>query len=72
MPLRHPDAPASDIDIKLTGIRPNEKLYEEMFFSAENVIPTNRPKVLRTRGRLPADGISKRVELLSWAAEEGT
>ncbi len=61
----------SDIAIKFTGIRPGEKLYEEMFFSAENVIPTDHPKVLRARGGLLADGINKRVELLSRAAEEG-
>ena len=61
----------SDIDIKFTGIRPGEKLYEEMFFSAENVIPTDHPKVLRARGGLVADGINKRIELLSRAAEDG-
>jgi FlaA1/EpsC-like NDP-sugar epimerase len=61
----------SDIDIKFTGIRAGEKLYEEMFFSAENVIPTEHPKVLRARGGLVADGIHKRIEVLTRAAEEG-
>lgn len=61
----------SDIDIKFTGIRAGEKLYEEMFFSAENVIPTEHPKVLRARGGLVADGGFKRIDALSRAADDG-
>ncbi len=61
----------TDIDIKFTGMRPGEKLYEEMFFSAENVIPTDHPKVLRARGGLVADGVHKRIGVLTRAAEEG-
>ena len=37
----------TDIEIKFTGIRPGEKLYEELFFSAECATPTVHPKVLR-------------------------
>jgi FlaA1/EpsC-like NDP-sugar epimerase len=61
----------TDIDIRFTGIRAGEKLYEEMFFSAENVIPTDHPKVLRARGGLLADGVTKRIDALARAAEEG-
>jgi FlaA1/EpsC-like NDP-sugar epimerase len=39
----------SDIDIQFTGIRPGEKLYEEMFFNDEIAEPTEHPKVLRAR-----------------------
>ena len=38
-----------DIEIKFTGIRPGEKLYEEMFFSDELAERTEHPKVLRAR-----------------------
>lgn len=38
-----------DIAIEFTGIRPGEKLYEEMFFSDELAEPTEHPKVLRAR-----------------------
>jgi FlaA1/EpsC-like NDP-sugar epimerase len=62
----------TDIDIRFTGIRPGEKLYEEMFFSAENVIPTDHPKVLRARGGILADGIFKKIDALAHAAEDGT
>ncbi|MDO8501386.1 MAG: polysaccharide biosynthesis protein [Gemmatimonadaceae bacterium] len=60
----------SDIEIKVTGMRPGEKLYEEMFFSAENVIPTNHPKVLRARNGILPEGVPRRVDSLIRAAEQ--
>jgi FlaA1/EpsC-like NDP-sugar epimerase len=38
-----------DIKIQFSGIRPGEKLYEEMFFSHEVAEPTAHPKILRAR-----------------------
>ena len=38
-----------DIEIKFTGVRPGEKLYEELFFGAEVAVPTKHPKVLSSR-----------------------
>lgn len=38
-----------DIEIKFTGVRPGEKLYEELFFGAEVASPTKHPKVLSSR-----------------------
>jgi FlaA1/EpsC-like NDP-sugar epimerase len=58
-----------DIEIKFTGMRPGEKLYEEMFFSAENVITTDHPKVLRARNGILPEGIMRRIEDLVHAAE---
>lgn len=60
-----------DIEIRFTGSRPGEKLYEEMFFSAENATPTEHPKVLKARNASLAVGVSERVEQLIAAAEEG-
>ena len=39
----------TDVEIRFTGIRPGEKLYEEMFFSHEVAAPTVHPKILRAR-----------------------
>jgi FlaA1/EpsC-like NDP-sugar epimerase len=59
----------SDIQIKFTGMRPGEKLYEEMFFSAENVLTTDHPKVLRARNGILPEGIMRRIESLLSAAD---
>ncbi len=38
-----------DIEIKYTGLRPGEKLYEELLTSGENTLPTHHPKILIAR-----------------------
>jgi FlaA1/EpsC-like NDP-sugar epimerase len=62
-------AVGTDIEIRFTGMRPGEKLYEEMFFSAENVLTTDHPKVLRARNGILPEGIIRRIEVLVGAAE---
>ena len=42
--------PGVDIDIKFTGLRPGEKLYEELCHGAENTVPTSHPKIMRFVG----------------------
>jgi FlaA1/EpsC-like NDP-sugar epimerase len=59
----------TDIEIKFTGMRPGEKLYEEMFFSAENVLTTDHPKVLRARNGILPQGVMRRIEAMVSAAE---
>ncbi len=36
----------ADIDIQFTGLRPGEKLYEELLHTSENTIPTYHHKIL--------------------------
>lgn len=38
--------PGKDIEIKFTGLRPGEKLYEELLAKEENTIPTYHPKIM--------------------------
>lgn len=40
-----------NIQIEITGLRPGEKLYEELLATKENTIPTNSPKIMRAKVR---------------------
>jgi FlaA1/EpsC-like NDP-sugar epimerase len=40
-----------DIEIVFTGLRPGEKLYEELYFDDEERLPTDHPKVFCARHR---------------------
>lgn len=43
--------PGRDIDIQYTGLRPGEKLYEELFHAAESLIPTAHEKIMQAKHR---------------------
>jgi len=62
--------PGKDIEVKFSGIRPGEKLYEEMFFHEENALPTNHPKVLRAKKAGIPEGLLRRIERLIAAADD--
>ena len=42
-----------DIEIVFTGVRPGEKLYEELFFSGDEVLKTSHPKIMKARYDAP-------------------
>jgi FlaA1/EpsC-like NDP-sugar epimerase len=52
--LRSPANPAGDIEIAITGLRPGEKLHEELLIG-EGLLTTPHPKILRAR----EDGLSE-------------
>ena len=43
--------PDKDIEIRYTGLRPGEKLYEELLATKENTIPTGNRKIFRAKVR---------------------
>lgn len=43
--------PGEDIEIQYTGLRPGEKLYEELLATKENALPTNNAKIYRAQVR---------------------
>jgi FlaA1/EpsC-like NDP-sugar epimerase len=50
--------PEIDIEIKFTGLRPGEKLFEEITHNTENMGPTEHPKIMRFVGEpLPLETI---------------
>ena len=41
--------PDKDIRIDFTGLRPGEKLFEELSYEGEHIAPTRHPKIMRLR-----------------------
>ncbi len=56
--------PERDIPIVFTGLRPGEKLYEEVFFDGESAEPTQHAKVLRSRMQPPPVNLLREVDQL--------
>jgi FlaA1/EpsC-like NDP-sugar epimerase len=58
--------PDEDIQIEFTGLRPGEKLFEELSHKIENVTPTNHPKIMRfVTTPLPLSEVRKLLEELN-------
>ncbi|MEE1070337.1 MAG: UDP-N-acetylglucosamine 4,6-dehydratase family protein, partial [Paludibacteraceae bacterium] len=58
-------APEKDIPIVFTGLRPGEKLYEELLNQKETTLPTNNKKIMIARVReFDFDVISKQIDTL--------
>ena len=45
--LRDENNPEGDIEMKIIGLRPGEKLFEELFYGSENLLPTSRDKIFK-------------------------
>ena len=49
--LRDAAHPKGDIEIKVVGSRPGEKIFEELFYDAKHVEPTAHTRIMRGRRR---------------------
>lgn len=45
--VKNPETGEGDIAIEITGLRPGEKLYEELLIDNESLVSTPHPKILR-------------------------
>jgi FlaA1/EpsC-like NDP-sugar epimerase len=70
--IRNADNPEGDVEIMVTGVRPGEKLFEELVFDDSEVAPTRNPKILRTK-HTPVDfnAIRAAMETLGLLVLEG-
>jgi FlaA1/EpsC-like NDP-sugar epimerase len=62
--------PGSDIELQFTGMRPGEKLYEELFFTGAQVVPTDHPKILRARDAEASEASEELIAELIEAARK--
>ena len=53
-----------DISIKITGMRPGEKLYEELLANEENTLPTHHPKILIAKTRENSSQLGQEIDAL--------
>lgn len=67
--VRNEDDPSGDIAIEFTGLRPGEKLYEELLIG-ENVSTTDHPMIMRANEEhLPWEDLKTVIERLLDAVE---
>ncbi|WP_313516925.1 nucleoside-diphosphate sugar epimerase/dehydratase [Pseudomonas sp.] len=70
MSVRSEVNPNGDIAIEFTGLRPGEKLYEELLIGAEGVTPTDHPMIMRANEEwLPWDAFKGVLSNLLAAVE---
>lgn len=68
--LRSPDTPDGEIDIVYTGLRPGEKLYEELLIGA-NTTGTEHARIMRSdEPFLPSEELSRELALLKAAMKD--
>ena len=68
----HGRIPGKDIEIRTTGLRPGEKISEELFFENEKIKPTRHPKIMLAQSNGAPEGLVERIEkLLARIADNG-
>jgi len=61
-----------DIKLEITGLRPGEKLFEELLASSENTLPTHHPKILKAKVQSFKHSVMlKELDLLSQIMIDG-
>ena len=68
----HGYEPYKDIDIQFTGIRPGEKLYEELFYDTAHVSKTTSEKIYLGKFSAEKESLLPRVEKLLADSAGGT
>lgn len=67
--VRNTSNPNGDIEIVVTGKRPGEKLYEELFYDASSALGTAHAKIMRAAPRKTNLGIDAELDSLKRVVE---
>jgi FlaA1/EpsC-like NDP-sugar epimerase len=63
--------PEVDIEIEYIGLRPGEKLYEELITEGEGIVPTSHKKIMTLRGEVCSlNQINGKIDILARMAVE--
>lgn len=62
--VKDPETGEGDIEVKVTGLRPGEKLYEELLIDDDSLLPTPHAKILRAQ-----EGMLSQIEVASMLRE---
>ena len=62
--VKDPETGEGDIEIKVTGLRPGEKLYEELLIDDDSLLPTPHAKILRAH-----EGMLSQIEVAAMVRE---
>ncbi len=69
--VRDADRPDGDIEIAITGLRPGEKLYEELLIG-DNPAATDHPRIMKAHeDYMPWPALQPQLQVLQQAAEAG-
>ncbi|MBE2258272.1 MAG: polysaccharide biosynthesis protein [Rhodobacteraceae bacterium] len=68
--VRDEGNPEGDIEVVVTGLRPGEKLYEELLIASSNGVGTSHPKIMKAdEPSLDPDTLAERIDQLRAALE---
>lgn len=69
----HGLVPGEDIEVQFTGVRPGEKLYEELLYDSEQLTATTHPKIRMVQNARPLewDLLKAELQMLLELCQEG-
>ncbi len=65
--VRKGNSGSGSIEIQVTGVRPGEKLYEELFYDVSSALKTEHPKIMRSEAKFAGSGVSEALRDLQTA-----